>query len=236
MRVAYQAIGRLLAAYLFERFYAVAIGTGNIPAFGPTILAGNHQEAYDGILVLRGARLRRVIMMVKTDGEKPVTLYLLNLLGDTLSIHRSTGDLEAMRLAIGVLERGDVLCMFPEGHRSESGKVKGFHPGIATIARHIPSAKIVPFGITNASHLGVGKVVTNLDRGVRREKNPTIRFGPAFRLPPAHLPIKQQREEDIANIRRRVLALLPEDMEGKDILHVVEQSPTRKERRNQMPF
>jgi len=41
-------------------------------------------------------------------------------------------------------------------------------------------------------------------------------------LPPSHLPSKQQREEDVTIIRRRVLDLLPPTMEGENVLYVVE--------------
>jgi|SRR3989344_188461 len=228
IRPEYPEIGRLLAAYLCWRFDAVIIGAEHIPTSGGLLLLGNHQEVFDGPLVLYGARSRKVRLVVKNDGESRTALSLLRLLTGALTINRNTGDLETMRMVENILERGDTACMLPEGHRSgQTGKVIGFHPGVAVIARHVPSARIVPFGITNASHLTVGKVVKNLDRGIHRRNKPTIKIGRPFQLPPAHLSKREQREVDVTFIRRQVLNLLPPELEGEDILYVVGQQSTR---------
>jgi len=221
-------VGRVLAEYLCWRFDAVIKGAESIPASGGTFLIGDHQQAFDGPLVIHGARSREVKLVVKNDGESRKGLYLLRLLTGAITINRNTSDFETMRMIVSTLERKGTVCMFPEGHRSEDGKVKGFHPGVAVIARHAPGAKIVPFAITNASHLTVGTVVKNLDQGIHRRKKPTIEFGKPFQLPPAHLPPKQQREEDTRVIRRSVLDLLPEDMEGEDELFVIKRAPARR--------
>lgn len=219
MQNVYLTLGRAIAWYLFWRFNAVSIGEENIPKSGPLLFAGDHQQVFDGLLSRYGTRSRKVVRtMIKLDGEHPLALYLLDKLADMFTIKRNISDLEAMRMAISVLKNGDAICMFPEGHRSK--EVIGFHPGVAMIARRVPSAQIVPFGISNAEHLTVRKVIRNLDRGLPG-KRPTIRFGPPFRLPPTYLPTKQQREVDIDRIRREVLALLPPELEGKNELWVV---------------
>jgi 1-acyl-sn-glycerol-3-phosphate acyltransferase len=220
IRSEYPEAGRVLAAYLCWRFDAEIIGAENIPASGGVQLIGNHLKEFDGPLVIHGARSRDVKLVVKNDGEDPRALHLVSLLTGALTITRNTSDLETLRTIESILTRKGVVCMFPEGHRSDDGKVRGFHPGVAVIARHVPSTKIVPFAITNAKHLGVGMVVRNLDRGVKRKARPTIEFGPSFRLPPAHLPNREQRCADVARIRRSVLDLLPPEMEGPDELFV----------------
>ena len=228
IRSEYPEVGRLFAAYLCWRFDAVIIGAEHIPTSGGLLLLGNHQEVFDGPLVLYGARPRKVRLVVKNDGENHLALSLLRQLTGALTINRNTGDLEAVKMVENILERGDTACMLPEGHRSgQTGKVIGFHPGVAVIARHVPSAKIVPFGITSAGHLTVGKVVKNLDRGIHRRNKPTIKFGRPFQLPPAHLSKREQRDVDVTFIRRQVLNLLPPELEGEDILYVVGQQSTR---------
>ena len=221
IRSEYPEIGRVLAEYLCWRFDTVVIGAKNIPASGGLLLIGNHQEAFDGPLVLHGTRSRAVKLVVKNDSESRTALSLLRLLTGALTINRNTGDLETMRMVESILKRKGAVCMFPEGHRSESGTVKGFHPGGAVIARRVPSAKIVPFAITNADHLTVGTVVKNLDQGIHRRKKPTIAFGQPFQLPASYLPKREQRDVDIDFIRRRVLDLLPREMEGEDVLYRV---------------
>lgn len=220
MQNAYLTLGRAIAWYLFWRFNAVSIGEENIPKSGPVIFVGNHQQLFDGVLTRYGTRSRKVVRtMIKVDNVPHLALDLLRVLADMFTISRNTGDLAAMRMAISVLEAGDAICMFPPGHRSE--KVIGFHPGVAMIARRVPSAKIVPFGVINAHRLTLDKVGLNLDRGIRTKNPPTIRFGQPFQLPSASLPTKQQREVDIDLFRRKVLDLLPPKLEGKNELWVV---------------
>jgi len=228
IRSEFPEVGQLLAWYLCWRFDAEIIGVENIPVSGGTFLIGDHQQAFDGPLVIHGARSRGVNLVVKNDSESRKALTLLRLLTGAITINRNSSDFETMRTIVSILKRGGAVCMFPEGHRSKDGKVRGFHPGAAVIARRAPKAKIVPFAITNASHLTVGSVVKNLDRGIHRRKKPAIEFGPSFQLPPARLPPKQQREEDTRIMRGSVLDLLPEDMAGEDVLYVVDHATARK--------
>ncbi len=227
IRTEYPEVGRVIAAYLCCRFDAEIIGAENIPASGGVQLVGNHLVEFDGPLVVHGARSRDVKLVVKNDGEDTRALHLVSLLTGALTITRNTSNLETMRTIESILTRKGVVCMFPEGHRSEDGKVRGFHQGVAVIARHVPSAKIVPFAITNAEKLGVGPVVANLDRGIHRKDKPTIEFGPSFQLPPAHLSKRRQRKLDVFTMRQSVLDLLPPEMEGEDKLYVVENAAAR---------
>jgi 1-acyl-sn-glycerol-3-phosphate acyltransferase len=221
IRSEYPEVSRFLAAYLCWRFDAVFMGIENIPTSGGILLVGNHQQVFDGPLVLHGARSRDIRLLVKNDGENRLGLSLLRLLTGALTINRSTGDLASVEMVENILRREGAVCMFPEGHRTEDGKVMGFHPGVAMIARHAPNARIAPFGITNAQDLRFRTVVKNLDRGIHRKRKPTIRFGPSFQLPTASLPKRKQRGKDVSLIRRRVLDLLPEGMEGADELYVI---------------
>jgi 1-acyl-sn-glycerol-3-phosphate acyltransferase len=221
LRSEYPEVGQWLADYLCWRFGAITIGTENIPTSGGVLLIGNHQKEFDGPLVIHGSRPRVVRLVVKNDGESQKALQLLRLLTGAVTINRNTNDLETMRTIESILAREGVVCMFPEGHRSEDGKVRGFHPGAAMVARRVPSARIVPFAITNARDLGMGTVVRNLDRGLPGEDKPTIKIGPSFQLPPAHLSRKRQRRLDLTTIRQSVLDLLPKEMEGDDELYVI---------------
>ena len=219
MKLAYYGVAIPLARLLFWRMGAVAKGVGNIPRSGPVLFAGNHQREGDGLLVLRSIP-RRVRTIVKSDNEDPKALYLLNLLADMIILDRNSSDYDAFREARNVLKSGGALCMFPGAHRTF--EVIGFHPGVASLARCTDGVRVVPFGITHADHLSVREVIRILFRGPKTEERPTIRFGASFQLPHSHLPSKQQREEDVTIIRRRVLDLLPPTMEGENVLYVVE--------------
>ncbi|OGY26943.1 MAG: hypothetical protein A2Z11_02735 [Candidatus Woykebacteria bacterium RBG_16_43_9] len=225
MKLAYYGVAIPLAHLLFWRIGAVAEGIENIPRSGPVLFAGNHQKEGDGVLVLRGIP-RRVRTLVKSDNESGIALFLLGLLADMIIIDRNSSDYGALREARYILKSSGALLMFPGAHRIR--EVIGFHPGVASLARCTDGVMIVPFGILHADHLGVSEVIRILFRGSKTKEKPTIRFGEPFKLPPAHLPSKQQREEDVATIRRRVLDLLPEDMEGENVLYVVERPANRR--------
>ncbi len=223
IRSEFPEVGQLLARYLCWRFGAQIIGAENIPSSGGVIFFGNHLQVFDGPLATHGAQPREVKLVVKNDGESRVGLRLMRLLTGAITINRSTGDLEALRMIESILKQNGAACMFPEGHRPRDGRMKGFHSGIAVLARHVPSAKLVPFGITHAGHLTFSTVVKNLDRGVYiRGERPAIRIGKSFQLEPAHLGKREQREKDVFTIRRSVLDLLPPEMEGENELHVAE--------------
>ncbi len=219
MRLGYQLIGRPIGKYLFWRFDVRVLGVENIPTSGPLLFVGNHQREFDGALVLRGIP-RRVRTIIKSDQESKLALLLLGIIADTFTIKRNSSDIGAIRRAKTILESNIALCMFPEAHRSR--EVIGFHPGVASIARGVEHLQIVPFGITNADHLGVSTVIKNLHTGIKTGSRPTIRFGVPFQLPTTHLPKRQQRSANVEMIRRKVLDLLPADMEGENVLHVVE--------------
>ena len=77
----------MITEYLFWRFNAVSIGEKNIPAYGPVLFAGNHQQVFDGVLARHGTRSRKIVRtMIKLDGENPLALYLLNKLADMFTI------------------------------------------------------------------------------------------------------------------------------------------------------
>ena len=219
MKLAYYGVAKPLAYLLFWRLGAVGEGVENIPRSGPVLFAGNHQREGDGVFILRCIP-RRVRTLVKSDNESGKALFLLGLLADMITIDRNSSDYGAFRKARNVLKSGGAVCMFPPAHRA--AKVGGFHPGVASLARCTDRVRIVPFGILRAEHLGVSEVIRILIRGPRIKETPTIRFGKSLELPPAHLPAKQQRVEDVGMIRRRVLDLLPENMEGENELWVVE--------------
>jgi 1-acyl-sn-glycerol-3-phosphate acyltransferase len=64
-------------------------------------------------------------------------------------VDRGTADVEAFRLAIRILEAGDVLLIFPEGTRSPTGELQEAKDGLATLAIRT-GAMIVPIGVNNS--------------------------------------------------------------------------------------
>lgn len=101
-----------------ERF--IPMGTENIPADGPAIIAANH-ISYADTLMLNGYLLRnhRQPHIIVTDGllNIPVVGSFLRS-GHTIPVKRGEGaaaNLPALDTAVKVLDRGDMVVIYPEG-------------------------------------------------------------------------------------------------------------------------
>ena len=86
---------------------------------GPYILLSNHMSFIDFELVAMATGYRRVNNVVNIDGfyRRP---WLLELIG-AICTRKFTTDIHLIRSIHKVLERGDVLCMYPEARYSPSG-------------------------------------------------------------------------------------------------------------------
>ena len=86
---------------------------------GPYILLSNHMSFIDFELVAMATGRRRVNNVVNIDGfyRRP---WLLELIG-AICTRKFTTDIHLIRSIHKVLERGDVLCMYPEARYSPAG-------------------------------------------------------------------------------------------------------------------
>jgi len=71
-------------------------------------------------------------------GKEEALRWPVSRLGDARQRHirrpPGAGDLEAFKAAKGVLDRGDVLAIFPEGTRSKSGQLQAAKEGATVLA------------------------------------------------------------------------------------------------------
>jgi 1-acyl-sn-glycerol-3-phosphate acyltransferase len=132
--------------YVRSTFRPWSRGLENVPSTGPAILASNHLSVIDSIflpLVLS----RRVSFLAKSDyftgrGVKGFVIRnLLKSLGQ-LSIDRSGGKASeaSLQTGLGVLRRGQLLGIYPEGTRSPNGKLFRGRTGVARmiLEGHVP--------------------------------------------------------------------------------------------------
>lgn len=105
-----------------------------VPTRGPLILATNHVNFLEIPALHIHLRPRPVTGLAKTESwDKPVTRFLFDLWG-VIPIRRGEPDRAALRQALGVLERGYILAVAPEGTRSGHGCLQRGHPGIVMLA------------------------------------------------------------------------------------------------------
>lgn len=122
-----------LYALVWHRFsYS---GTEHLPESGPYIVAGNHVSFLDPPLIGVGIRDRQVYMLAKDSlFSTRFSNWLYTQFG-AIPIDQSRGDIGALKKSLGVLKRGDVLGLFPEGTRSWSGEAGEAKGGIGFLIR-----------------------------------------------------------------------------------------------------
>lgn len=142
-------------------------GIQNIPDKGPLIVVANHVSIWDP-LVVAFVLNRPVHFMAKAE------LFNNRFLGKLLKelnafpVKRGSADRTAIKQALYILEKGDVLGIFPEGTRNRNGeKVEKSQMGAAMIALKtgapvLPVACVgtnctVPFGWFTPLEVRVGE-------------------------------------------------------------------------------
>jgi 1-acyl-sn-glycerol-3-phosphate acyltransferase len=189
---------------LFAR--ARAEGRENIPREGPVILAANH-IAWMDIPLMSLCVPRATHYMAKIElFQVPVLGRIIRSLG-AFPVRRGEGDREALRNAEQLLAHGDILVIFPEGHRS-GGKLIPGHPGTAYIALRT-GVPVVPVAISGTEWTLKGLRYGPFAPRVR------IVFGKPFVLAPA--PGRHGRESlapAADQIMRSIAALLPPEYRG----------------------
>ncbi len=119
----------------------------NVPTSGPVILAVNHIAWID--IPLASLKVPRVThYMAKIElFNQPVLGGIMRLLG-AFPVKRGEGDRESLRVAERLLAQGNILVIFPEGHRSGGHLIKA-HPGMSLIALR-SGAPVVPVAISGS--------------------------------------------------------------------------------------
>lgn len=133
---------KLIAMFLFRIFLRLEIhGVENIPKEGPMVLACNHISLLDPPVV-GGSCPRKVHWMAKEELFVPVLGTIFRWLG-AFPVRRGGADRAALKHGIEILERGEVLAIFPEGTRSKTGKLGKAAPGALMMAGKV-KATIIP--------------------------------------------------------------------------------------------
>jgi len=127
-------------------FRASAQGYKNYPKKGPFLIAMNHNSFMD-IPAMATAVDRPAYTMVKASLFKiPLLGWWMRRIG-FFPVRRGAGDRQAIENSRGILARGDVLILAPEGtrHRKDEGRPK-VHSGIIRLAQEF-KCPIVPVGV-----------------------------------------------------------------------------------------
>ena len=122
-------------------------GDERVPRHGGAVLAVNHASWLD-VPVIGTVCPRRIVYLAKAELHKvPGFGGLVRSMG-TLGVRRGESDREAIRLARETVRNGDLLGMFVEGTRQETGEPGRALPGAAMVAIQ-EDVPVVPTAIYN---------------------------------------------------------------------------------------
>lgn len=141
----YLAARAIFTVLVGSWFRPVVKGRDHVPLDGPAILAPVHRSFADFAFSAFLTR-RKLFFMTKDELWKHRALGKLLLALGAFPVHREAADREALRRAQEVLERGQLLVLFPEGTRREGATVGELHEGAAFLSART-GAPLVPIGI-----------------------------------------------------------------------------------------
>ncbi|WSP80098.1 1-acyl-sn-glycerol-3-phosphate acyltransferase [Streptomyces sp. NBC_01235] len=123
------------------------LGAWKVPASGPVIFAVNHSHNIDGPMVIGVAPRPSHFLVKKEAFVGPLDPFMTRI--GQIKVDRETTDRKAITRALGVLENGGVLGIFPEGTRGE-GDFAALRAGLAYFAVR-GGAPIVPVAVLGSS-------------------------------------------------------------------------------------
>lgn len=146
-------IAKAIGWILFKIFWRMEIiGSENIPKKGPLIIASNHASYLDP-LILGISMKRNVHFIAKKEVFNNVFGNFICRKLNAFPVDREKIiDINALKTSINILQCGKVLGIFPEGRRSNNGKLQEFKLGIIKIAMKT-GAPILPVGITGSNRI-----------------------------------------------------------------------------------
>lgn len=149
----------------------------NMPKEGPVIVVANHLSFFDSVLLMF-ALPRPVSVLGKAEyTDRWITNRLFCGAGMIPIRRENPADLVRAFEQVGeVLDRGEVVGIFPEGTRSRDGLLHRGHSGAAHLAL-TTGAPIVPVGI-----IGTDRILPTGARIVRPFQQATISLGEPIRV------------------------------------------------------
>ena len=152
----YAALRLVSALFLMPIYRYTGRGGQNVPSTGGVILAVSHKSWWDPIFA--GMVLKRTMRpMGKAELFRAWwSRWVVKSLG-AYPIKRGQSDVEALHSSLAMLAQGDLLLMFPEGHRYHDDIIHPFHPGISLLAAR-SGCPVVPVAIRGTKQMAVNRL------------------------------------------------------------------------------
>jgi 1-acyl-sn-glycerol-3-phosphate acyltransferase len=178
-----------------------------VPQHGPLILYTNHVNILEIPIIFTHLQPRKVRgMLLAERWNIPVLRWMLDVTG-TIPLHRGEADINAIRLGLAALSRGEILVISPEGTRSHDGKLQPAHPGVVLLALHSHAA-LLP-----VAYYGSEDWMVNLKQLRRTDFH--LRVGKPFYLQESGKKItKETRQRMVDEMMGQLAQLLPAQYRG----------------------
>jgi 1-acyl-sn-glycerol-3-phosphate acyltransferase len=157
-------------------FHLSVDGQEHLPAVGPYIIAANHHNYLDGVIL--GVTVPQPIaflVMPRVYRATPLHPFFHDRIG-SIPVNLARPDVGALRRALQALARGRVVGIFPEGPFSVRGRLERGFPGVALLALR-SGVPVVPAGIC-----GTYEALVSRRFYLPRRHPVTVRFGPPRRF------------------------------------------------------
>lgn len=138
---------RSILSFIFKVIYhPQVINKSIIPKTGPIILAGNHTNNFDCLILFLTTK-RKIHFLAKKELLDSKLKWIYKKMG-IIPVDRSKKNNEAIKLAIEALKNNEIVVIFPEGTINKSNEVVlPFKYGTVSISSKT-NAPIIPFAIT----------------------------------------------------------------------------------------
>jgi 1-acyl-sn-glycerol-3-phosphate acyltransferase len=193
--------GRLLLKLLLRLRIG---GEVNVPRKGGIILVSNHQSYLDPYALGCASPRRPVHFMARESLFKnPVFGWIIRTI-HAFPVKRGGADRQAWRAFENLVLSGEQVSFFPEGTRSEDGKLQVANAGAGMLIHRCKTATVIPVRVR-----GTYKVL-NKTKGYQGRHPISVAFGPALDLS-AEVAAEGSREvyEAIANKCMAAIASVP---------------------------
>jgi 1-acyl-sn-glycerol-3-phosphate acyltransferase len=204
------AFGRLLGKVLFGACTGERVtGLEHVPREGPLLVVANHLSYLEPPLIATTIPRRITFIAGYELWEIGWLSWMLRTM-QALPVRRGgAADVEAIRTALKLLERGEAVAVFPEGRISEAGELLRGKPGVSLLAQR-SGAPILPIGIS-----GTERLVTPGPFLTARWRKPRVRvsIGPVFR--PEYRPGRADHQAMADLVMQKLAAQLPERYRGE---------------------
>lgn len=134
---------------ILKSIYRIRIeGLENVPKGGSAIIAANHLSFLDSFFIPLSVPRRKVTYLAKADYFKSwKTAWFFKMVGQ-IPTERAGGakSQRSLDVALGVLNEGKLLGIYPEGTRSPDGYLHRGRTGVARLAL-TAGAPVIPCGL-----------------------------------------------------------------------------------------